>query len=460
MATDTQADVQVSLKVVVNKETNKVLFAEAEKDFVDVLCSFLTLPLRTIARLVENESTMGPVTIGSLNSLYRSVAALDNNCLWQQEDKKILLHPRNMAEDFCNSLKLNIDDTQPKIYFVCESISYLCDSICCTSNSYCRCGKPRNQEASLKSSLKGFVNDVATFVITDDLIVMPNSMDYSSFAHLQNSGIKHPCLLKEIIVNVTRKKVLHLHFLLEKKPIIQTPTFLSRSAENNSSIKFKLKLVIRKSDGKFLYAQGDKDFADMVLSFLTFPLGGVVRKLGGNSCVGSIDGLYKSVSGIDENLYFMSKAAKNRLVDPCLFPQLKLSIQILPILDSSELKYLVYHRYIDFGKKSFVHYLKADESVPANASNSNFLSLSGSESPGISDKGIVKGSKMFSVTDDLVVAPSSLFADLNLISSLNISFLDVKEKVVTIGLMECLNILNASLTTTSALSIGLRHLIS
>ncbi|QCE15149.1 hypothetical protein DEO72_LG11g2158 [Vigna unguiculata] len=301
---------------------------------------------------------------------------------------------------------------------------------------------------------------------------MPNSMDYSSFAHLQNSGIKYPCLLKEITVNVTRKKVLDLlkcsllskscltDFLLEKKPIIQAPTFFSRSAENNSSIKFKLKLVIRKSDGKFLYAQGDKDFADMVLSFLTFPLGGVVRKLGGNSCVGSIDGLYKSVSGIDENLYFMSKAAKNRLVDPCLFPQLKLSIQILPILDSSELKYLVYHRYIDFGKKSFVHYLKADESVPANASNSNFLSLSGSESPGISDKGIVKGSKMFSVTDDLVVAPSSLFADLNLISSLNTSFLDVKEKVVTIGLMECLNILNASLTSTSALSIGLRHLIS
>jgi len=211
MATGTQADVQVSLKLVVNKETNKVLFAEAEKDFVDVLCSFLTLPLGTIARLVENESTMGPVTIGSLNSLYHSVAALDNNFLYH---KQILLHPRYMAEDFCNSLKLNIDDTQPKIYFVCSGEStYSCDSICCTSYSYCRCGKLRNRKASLKSSPKGFVNDVATFVITDDLIVMPNSMDYSSFAHLQNSGIKYPCLLKEITVNVTRKKVLHLRYL-------------------------------------------------------------------------------------------------------------------------------------------------------------------------------------------------------------------------------------------------------
>jgi hypothetical protein len=40
------------LKLTVHKETNKVLFAEAGKDFVDILISFLTLPLGTIARLV------------------------------------------------------------------------------------------------------------------------------------------------------------------------------------------------------------------------------------------------------------------------------------------------------------------------------------------------------------------------------------------------------------------------
>jgi len=37
-----QIEEQVSLKLVVNTETNKVLFAEASKDFVDILCSFLT----------------------------------------------------------------------------------------------------------------------------------------------------------------------------------------------------------------------------------------------------------------------------------------------------------------------------------------------------------------------------------------------------------------------------------
>jgi len=52
----TQTDVHVPLKLVVNKETNKVLFAETGKDFVDVLFSFLILPLGTIARLVEKKS--------------------------------------------------------------------------------------------------------------------------------------------------------------------------------------------------------------------------------------------------------------------------------------------------------------------------------------------------------------------------------------------------------------------
>lgn len=44
------------LKLVVNEESNKVLFAETGKDFVDVLFSFLTFPLGTVTRLIQKES--------------------------------------------------------------------------------------------------------------------------------------------------------------------------------------------------------------------------------------------------------------------------------------------------------------------------------------------------------------------------------------------------------------------
>ena len=59
-----------------DQEKSQVLFAEAGKDFVDALFSFLTLPLGTIARLVGKESQRKLVTFGC-GSLYRSVANLD-----------------------------------------------------------------------------------------------------------------------------------------------------------------------------------------------------------------------------------------------------------------------------------------------------------------------------------------------------------------------------------------------
>jgi hypothetical protein len=44
-STTTQTEEHLSLKLLLNENGNKVSFAEAGKDFVDILCSFLTIPL-------------------------------------------------------------------------------------------------------------------------------------------------------------------------------------------------------------------------------------------------------------------------------------------------------------------------------------------------------------------------------------------------------------------------------
>jgi hypothetical protein len=49
----------VELKVFVDKEKSRVVFAESGKEFVDVLFSFLTLPLGTIVRLLDKQSQAG-----------------------------------------------------------------------------------------------------------------------------------------------------------------------------------------------------------------------------------------------------------------------------------------------------------------------------------------------------------------------------------------------------------------
>jgi hypothetical protein len=193
----TQTEERVSLKLLVNKETNTVLFAEAGKDFVDVLFSFLTLPLGTIARLLGKDSKIGPITIGCLDSFYQSVANLDNNCLLSEKIKEILLQPKNSSEDYCSTIKLNIDDTQPTEYFI--ACYQVCPKI---ETSNCR-----YFTTSRDKECHGFVNDVATFVITDNLNVIPNSSGYTNLALIQNSGIKSISSVKEISVNVTKEKV-------------------------------------------------------------------------------------------------------------------------------------------------------------------------------------------------------------------------------------------------------------
>ncbi|GAU49675.1 hypothetical protein TSUD_177200 [Trifolium subterraneum] len=187
----------------------------------------------------------------------------------------------------------------------------------------------------------------------------------------------------------------------------------------------KEKLVIRKSDGKLLYAQGDEDFANILLSFLTSPLGGIVGLLRGSS-LGSIDALHNSIADLDKYMYFVSEEAKERIVAPQLALQYsELSKQILSTKSSVRQYYYCYYKPRDYNIE-----------------------------------GYVKGPRIFVATDDLVITPLSPITLLNLLNSFETPFEDLKEKVVTIGKKECLSILKAALTSTSALSNGLAHLIT
>jgi hypothetical protein len=218
MAATTKTEEEVTLKLLVNKDTNKVLFAEAGKEFVDVLFSFLTFPLGTIARLIEKESSMGSLTIGCLNSLYHCVENLEEECLGTRMTKDVLLRPANSSEGYCRTLKLNIDDTEPTKYFLCTDFptckSDSFGSLGISINKYnCdRCGNPLNRSVLFKHFENGFVKNGATFIITDELSVMPNSMDITNFSLLQTFGLESASSVKEMTVTVNKEKVL-LYFM-------------------------------------------------------------------------------------------------------------------------------------------------------------------------------------------------------------------------------------------------------
>ncbi|XP_058768051.1 uncharacterized protein LOC131641765 [Vicia villosa] len=434
------------------------------------------MPLGTIARLVKKDSNMGPVSVGCLNSLYKSLEDLDKNCLWTETSKEMLLQPTNSSENYCSSLKFNIDDTPPTKYFIC-SMLHVCGFCYFTtsSNILCQCGNPISRSVSFKHFCKGFVNDIATFVITDDLNIFPNDMFYTSFDLLHNSGIKSISSIDKITLNITKEKVLDLLkcSLLSKSPL--TDLFLKKKIsysspekslfscpgfESNSNIHITLNLIIRKSDGKVLYAQVQKDFVDLILSFLTFPLGGVARILRGNFSLGCIDALYKSIVELDKNKYLVSKDAKDRLVDPHVASLFKLS-KILPLqIDRTSTYYFCYYRGESFKQSITDNQFFISDECRASEGKTKALKLIKPKSATGSHSSYVKGPVMYVVTDDLFFSPLSVITALYLIDSLKTPFNDVKEKVVTIGINECLGILKASLTSTSALTNGLRHLIT
>ncbi|CAN1131034.1 hypothetical protein LINPERHAP2_LOCUS6164 [Linum perenne] len=85
MATTTK----VTLKLLIDKKSNRVLFAEAGKEFVDFLFSILSLPLGTVIRLLSKDKM-----VGCLGNLYQSIEELGDTFIQQSTSKDIVLNPK------------------------------------------------------------------------------------------------------------------------------------------------------------------------------------------------------------------------------------------------------------------------------------------------------------------------------------------------------------------------------
>ncbi|KAG2238787.1 hypothetical protein Bca52824_091958 [Brassica carinata] len=99
---ESSGEAKVYLRLVIDEEKNKVVLAEAGKDFVDVLFSFLTLPMGTIAMLFKKH-----------NKAHTTEAC-----------KRMLLCPKSVSDVQCQRLKVNINPTEGgQKYFKCPSFA-------------------------------------------------------------------------------------------------------------------------------------------------------------------------------------------------------------------------------------------------------------------------------------------------------------------------------------------------
>ncbi|KAL7169777.1 hypothetical protein ACSBR2_034751 [Camellia fascicularis] len=482
---------EVSVRILIDEAKNRVVCAEAGNDFVDILFSFLTLPMGTIVRLIRNQQSSQESQIGCMNSLYRSVENLGTSYLQTDACKDMLLHPRTPLEIICRGLKVNIDDTKPTKYFICSDSACKYKLLSNYVNTKCKCGKLLNREiyasgsgSNANATDEVFVKQSTAYIVGDNLQVMV-STPVALVELLGNVGIKDVNSLKEKVVKVGSEQILNLlkHSLLSESPL--TDVFLPNERFNskrrklleqrdhqfisqnipgaNTNGSMAVKIIVRKSDGKALCAEAMEDFVDLLFSFLTIPLANVLKCLDGKSSLGCVDNLYKSLQVLN-NKWFVTHKMPSRmycgyahqsshdlLLNPGLGPKFRCSSQPFQ-LEERNANYYCHSKLLGVCSLTFER-----PSINSGEAVTDLILIDPKTSNWETDsEKFVKRPTVFLVSDGLVVQPSvSTTSSISYLKGLDVPIEDIEEHVLKINNQEALNLLKAALITTSALTNAL-----
>ncbi|XP_074289569.1 uncharacterized protein LOC141614722 [Silene latifolia] len=231
------AETKLSLKLLVDSKANKVLFAEAGKEFVDFLFHILSLPVGTIVKLL-NVNGM----VGSVGSLYKSVESLSSEFFLANLDKDIVLNPKVAF----NVPLLELNDGQSQSSGTSHMI-YMCDYdtgyVSHDPNAICpNCSRRINYEtiyvmpqnegniATTSSGTDGYVKGVVTYMVMDNLEVKPMST-ISGITLLNKFNVKDVSALveKEVQVGFTEGLAM-LKASFEVTNSVLTTVFLGNKA--------------------------------------------------------------------------------------------------------------------------------------------------------------------------------------------------------------------------------------
>ncbi|KAJ0084440.1 hypothetical protein Patl1_31198 [Pistacia atlantica] len=401
----------ISLKTLVYKKNNRVIFVESDEDFTDVLFSFLTMPMGTIMRLISNHNQPPTVGIGCMNNLYESIKNLDMQCFWTEACKTMLLCPRNDAAPQNERLKLQIDDGEVPRYILCTKDCTLSGHklLSLYPNAVCDCGGLMDTTIELSDAQdRGvFVKGRTQFIISDELQVKPSSIE-ASLSEVSKLGLMDFSAVEEYNIDIGVDEVLTLLkcSLMSKKPLTET------LLERNSAPKF-----------------GKEDFDQNI--YVESTVEESESNVDGKIHVKLIISKSKKME-LDVEKYLKSNEHKEMLISPKLAPDfshennpLDIEEGLHPTYRATE--YYVYpHRYE----------LTSDGQIPSgSALRSSILTVKDPKShfKEAKRRGFVTGPTMFTITDNLIITPMSQVQSLCLLKELKVSINDIEERVVHVG---------------------------
>ncbi|XP_062157121.1 uncharacterized protein LOC133864730 [Alnus glutinosa] len=181
------ATTKVSLKLIIDKKGRRVLFAEADKEFVDFLYSIFTLPVGAVTSLLKEGGGM----VGSLPSLYQSIENLSDTRIFQlDKNKRFLLEAMVFMPGAKDPLLLpNVGSTTTfRQFYRCCALSYSsCSNYVADDNStvcpMCKSKmnylvtflEPTSAIGESSTSEEYYVKRTATYMVMDDMEVKPLS---------------------------------------------------------------------------------------------------------------------------------------------------------------------------------------------------------------------------------------------------------------------------------------------
>ncbi|KAG9138998.1 hypothetical protein Leryth_025662 [Lithospermum erythrorhizon] len=403
----------IYLKVAIEKKKNRVVFLECIHDFVDILFSFLTLPIGRIFGILHGKSHAD--IIGCTNNLYESVRLLDSKYFSTNACKEMLLLPGSSLGSIWRKLKLKVDEKleankresgfsseQSDICSYDEDQNVLVGSTSLTMTLLKRLG----------------IEDLHELEIRNEVVKLDKLVQLLGLSFVSRSALTHWILSEKDYPGLTKADD-------DLSSAVETS---DKHPEMNGSKIMKLVLYIRKSQNSVLYAECGADFVDCIFGFLAFPLGSVLKILDCNSQLASLDSLYESVSNLANKGHLKSEGAKNLLLCPKLPPFSGSDNQLLHI-EEGDLKNESFA-----GSNDGNHPNKIAHSVADPKSSTGGCKKGGT---------YLKRHAMFMVTDDLTITLLSPTGAIAYLAKSNVPISDVDEAK---------ELLKAALTSKTALT--------
>ncbi|PWA38452.1 hypothetical protein CTI12_AA581220 [Artemisia annua] len=228
------ASQKMSLKLLVDKSGQKVLFAEANKEFVDFLFHIFSLPLGTLIEFLGSKQM-----VGCLGKLKDSIQSLNETYIQPGIHKDDIFNPKTPYAG--NTLLLSYDassDDQSgasKTIYTCSRASTTCYCPDCEDDEFCRgyatlfahaqcpsCSDPMDVEVKIvipekegaeevkkKKASGGYVKEVVTYMVMDNLMLKPMST-ISSITLINSFRVKDLSQLEEKVVSFGKDEALKL----------------------------------------------------------------------------------------------------------------------------------------------------------------------------------------------------------------------------------------------------------